>query len=125
MAKRPRVLAETVETGQPDVPAVSESPVDRPKLPPGMPVLPESVYAGPPAELFNVQRVLDPHEVIIQLATEQLNAETKLHWRFVCRLCKRVISGCLRSCAVPIETHRVELVDCCAVCARTKKEDEE
>lgn len=41
-----------------------------------------------------------------------------LHIRFVCKTCKRTITGCPKSCEAP--EHRIEEVDSCAICAKDK-----
>jgi hypothetical protein len=45
-----------------------------------------------------------------------------LHIRFICKTCKRPITGCPPSCTEP--THRTEEVESCAVCKQTKPEKE-
>jgi hypothetical protein len=44
------------------------------------------------------------------------------HVRFICKTCKRPITGCLPSCPEPV--HRTEEVESCAVCKQPKAEKE-
>jgi hypothetical protein len=45
-----------------------------------------------------------------------------IHTRFICKWCRRQITGCNPNCP---EKHRVEEVECCAVCANNKKQKQE
>jgi hypothetical protein len=42
-----------------------------------------------------------------------------LHIRFVCKTCKRQITGCSKKCEAP--DHRTEEVESCAVCAQREQ----